>query len=120
MKVPAKMILLRNTAIAVACALCLPLFASAAEKVSMWVDENGVTHFSNRQFAPEHAEEVTIEKTNAMDVPEPATESASSASSGSGRWSKIDLPPKQNPKGRRPMRESLYTGRKHQQNRHYR
>jgi hypothetical protein len=105
---------LKRSLLATLCILGCTLTANAAEKVSMWVDENGVTHFSNRQFAPENAEELTIKSTNGMDVPEPASTVAPTPSSGAAKWTKVELPAKQNPKGRRPMHESLYTGRKHQ------
>jgi hypothetical protein len=82
----------------------------AQERVSMWVDEDGVTHFSNRQFAPPEAQEITVSPANGMVKPEGP---APSSSSGGPNWSKITLPPKQNPKGWRSRGESIYTGRKH-------
>jgi len=85
--------------------------AFAGESVSRWVDENGVTHFSNGQFAPANAEEITVGAANGMDVPAVAP---SARQSSGPTWSKISMPAKQNPKGWRPRRESIYTGRRHQ------
>ena len=54
-------------------ALCAPIFASSsfANEVVKWVDENGVTHFGNAQFAPPGSgQAVTIEHANAMDAPD--------------------------------------------------
>ncbi len=54
-------------------ALCMPFFASLslANEVVKWVDENGVTHFGNAQFAPPGSgEAVRIEHANGMDVPD--------------------------------------------------
>lgn len=87
--------------------------AFAAESISRWVDENGVTHFSNGQFAPANAEQITVDAANGMDVP--AVVPSARQSSGP-TWSKISMPPKQNPRGWRPKRESIYTGRRHQTN----
>ena len=44
-----------------------------AGEVTKWVDESGVTHFGNPQFAPAGAgEAVTLRPANGMDVPDMA------------------------------------------------
>ncbi len=44
--------------------------SAAADEIVRWVDENGVTHFGNAQFAPQGAgERVEIQDANGMDVP---------------------------------------------------
>ena len=56
-------------------ALCAPVYAASsfAGEISKWVDENGVTHFGNAQFAPAGGgETVAIEPANGMDVPDMA------------------------------------------------
>lgn len=54
-------------------ALCLSMLASKsfANDVVKWVDEHGVTHFGNAQFAPPGSgESVMVEDANAMDAPD--------------------------------------------------
>ncbi len=42
----------------------------AADEIVKWVDENGVTHFGNAQFAPQGAgERVEVHNANGMDAP---------------------------------------------------
>ncbi len=43
---------------------------AVAAEVVRWVDENGVTHFSERYLAEAPATEVKVSKTNGMDVPD--------------------------------------------------
>ena len=44
--------------------------ANAAE-IAKWVDEHGVTHFGNPQFAPAtQSEKVEVQPANAMDAPD--------------------------------------------------
>lgn len=53
-----------------ALALCMPFLSDSAfaGDVVKWVDQNGVTHFGDAQFAPaEGAEKITIGPTNPMD-----------------------------------------------------
>ena len=53
-----------------AMALCAPVISStaAADEVVKWVDEDGITHFGNAQFAPSGAGEmVNIKPANGMD-----------------------------------------------------
>ena len=90
-----------------------------SETVSRWVDENGVTHFGNPQFAPASADAVTIKPTNGMDKVTPAATSNSAARTGPAT-AVIRMAPKRNKKGWRSRNESIYTGRKHSANRQYR
>ena len=56
----------------IALVLCAPVYAqqSIAGEVVKWVDEDGVTHFGNAQFAPAGGgEAVKIERANGMAVP---------------------------------------------------
>lgn len=79
---------------ALACAAGLWAGPAVAAKIVSWVDENGVTHFGDPQFAGPNAETVEVEETNGMDVPTDVPESRSNA-----RMYKIDKAPKQNKKG---------------------
>jgi hypothetical protein len=93
---------------------------AGAETVARWVDENGVTHFGNPQFAPAHADSVHVREANGMDKPEAPTRLTNPEARTGPATSVITVPPKQNKKGWRPRGESLYTGRKHSANRTYR
>ena len=94
-----------------------PMGRTAADvSISRWVDEQGVTHFTNSQFAPASASSVDIQRTNRMDVPTGSTAVSNGKTSTGPVFSKISLPPKKNPKGWRSRNESVYTGRKHQTN----
>lgn len=84
-----------------------------AEPIARWVDEDGITHFGDRQFAPSTAETIEISRPNGMAVPE----TSGVGSSNGPRWTKLTLPPKQNRKGWRSRGASTYGGRKHQSNR---
>jgi hypothetical protein len=85
----------------------------AAATVARWVDENGVTHFSDTGFAPATAQAVDVQPTNRMDAPVVAAPSSTAGGNSGPTFTKISLPPKQNKKGWRPRRESIYTGRRH-------
>ena len=57
----------------IALALCASSMStlSFADEVVRWVDEDGVTHFGNAQFAPAGSgEKITLANANAMDVPD--------------------------------------------------
>ena len=44
--------------------------SAAADEIVRWVDENGVTHFGNAQFAPQgEGERVEVQRANGMDAP---------------------------------------------------
>jgi hypothetical protein len=47
--------------------------------IATWVDENGVTHFGNSQFAPANASTVAVAPANGMDVPAAVPSSSSDA-----------------------------------------
>ena len=68
----------------------------SAEEIARWVDDQGVTHFGDTQFAPENASMVNIKSANRMDVP-PNT--LASSNSDGPTWTVIDRAPKQNKKG---------------------
>ena len=89
-----------------------------ADTISRWVDAEGVTHFGDVQFAPAGAATVVVRPANGMEVPE-GTDGRSHTANGP-HWTRLSLPPKHNKKGWRSRGESLYTGRKHRQNRTYR
>lgn len=98
-----------------AAALLLPgALVSADDGIRRWVDVQGVTHFTDEQFAPPHSESVHLEPANGMVAPRSPL---SVPTDGRPSWTLIALPEKRNAKGWRPRRESLYTGRKHQDNR---
>ncbi|MCR9262170.1 MAG: DUF4124 domain-containing protein [Pseudomonadaceae bacterium] len=60
----------RYTGAVFAVVLCCSPVAYAGE-VATWVDNNGVTHFGNPQFAPPgEAESVSVKPANGMDVVE--------------------------------------------------
>ena len=63
---------IRKKALIAASVLCVVAWVTAAtgKEVRMWVDENGVTHFTDEQFAPHEAEAVELKKANGMDVPD--------------------------------------------------
>ena len=43
---------------------------AAADEIVKWVDDNGVTHFGNAQFAPQgEGERVEVHNANGMDAP---------------------------------------------------
>ena len=45
--------------------------AAQAAEIAKWVDEDGVTHFGNPQFAPPaDSEKITVQDANAMEVPD--------------------------------------------------
>jgi hypothetical protein len=94
--------------------LILTASSAMADTIARWVDEDGVTHFGNRQFAPPGAETIKLDAANGMDPP---AATATGRSSNGPHWTKLTLPRKQNPKGWRSRHDSLYTGRKHQTNR---
>ena len=80
--------------------LCALLFSSiaSAEDVVKWVDEQGITHFSNAQFAPAgRASEVNLHPANAMDVPD--TSSLGQAGRTSGRVAVLKRTHVSNPRG---------------------
>lgn len=59
---------IRYAVIIIAGALCWSPLVAATE-VATWVDEQGVTHFGNAQFAPPGAaESVVVPAVNGMDV----------------------------------------------------
>ena len=93
--------------------LGISLSALADERIVRWVDADGITHFSDGQFAPAGAARVEIKPTNQMDAPVYTSHSRSQPKGRGPSVSVISLAPKQNVKGWRPRRESLYTGRKH-------
>ncbi len=69
--------------------------AMAEESVASWVDDQGVTHFGNPQFAPDSAKMLEVADTNRMDIPK----NAPADTANGPTWSVIELAPKQNKKG---------------------
>ena len=70
---------------------------SSAEAIARWVDDEGVTHFGNPQFAPGDPDEVMlvdVQPANAMVVPQYTAES-----SGRPRIVVIKKKGKSNPRG---------------------
>ncbi len=78
------MIVAKTTALAAALSIVAMLSMAAAGQafadshIATWVDENGVTHFGNTQFAPSNAESVEVAPANGMDVPAAVPRSSSS------------------------------------------
>ena len=92
----------------VAGALLLATFSTngQAGDIARWVDENGVTHFGNPQFAPGAPEDVMLVKVqpaNRMVVPTAVPESHRAA----GRITVVKKKAKSNPRGWRGYRKSL-------------
>ena len=69
--------------------------AMAEESIASWVDDQGVTHFGNRQFAPDNAKMLEVADTNRMDIPK----NVPADTSNGPTWSVIEQAPKQNKKG---------------------
>ena len=65
--------------------------------IATWVDENGVTHFGNSQFAPANARSVDVAPANGMDVP--AAVSSSGRQSGQPAMVAIKKKPNRQTKG---------------------
>ena len=86
--------------------------SALADDIARWVDDKGVTHFSNTGLAPTDAQRLEVGRTNGMEAPVAPTKEFRRGSRN-GNWTKLTLPEKKNKKGWRPRRESLYTGRKH-------
>lgn len=82
--------------------------AVAAEAVARWVDADGITHFSDRQFAPAHADVQRVDSANGMASP-PGTGTDVSRADGPV-WTLISLPPKHNPNGWRGKGEGPRSG----------
>ena len=81
--------------------------ATAGEPIARWVDENGVTHFGDAQFAPAEAELQSVAPANGMHAPSVVTRASSSQAAS---WSVISLPPKKNPIGWRARGEGVKHG----------
>lgn len=80
--------------------------AMADQSVASWVDDQGVTHFGNVQFAPDNAKLLQVADANRMDVPKNVpTDSATGPT-----WSVIEQAPKQNRKGWRAKGEGPQNG----------
>ena len=77
------------------------------EEVARWVDDQGVTHFGNTQFAPEDASLLKVKPANGMDVP---LNLSSKPAVGGPTWTVIDKAPKQNKKGWRSKGEGPQNG----------
>ena len=94
-----------------ALALCLTAVlgsAHAAEnKVVMWTDAAGVTHFGDAQFAPAKATEVDVAPANGMTAPD---NTPTSGHSSGPVWTVIDQAPKQNRIGWRAKSEGPKNG----------
>jgi hypothetical protein len=69
-------------------------FAAAGEIVR-WVDENGVTQFTDPQLAAAPATSVDVQPANGMIVPQGAPASTATGPS----FTKISKPPKKNKRG---------------------
>ncbi|MDH3641218.1 MAG: DUF4124 domain-containing protein [Gammaproteobacteria bacterium] len=69
-------------------------FAAAGEIVR-WVDENGITQFTDPQLAAAPATTVEVQPANAMDVPT----AAPARTTGRPAFTKISKPPKKNKRG---------------------
>lgn len=81
--------------------------AALGEEIARWVDDQGVTHFGNTQFAPVDASLLKVKPANGMDVP--LNVSSKPAVSGP-TWTRIDKAPKQNKKGWRSKGEGPQNG----------
>ncbi len=89
--------------------------ASSAQDIARWVDEKGVTHFGNPQFAPEKNAGVTLVKvhpTNGMDVPEVANAQASARP----RIMVVKKKAKSNPRGWQGYQRNKYGNNKGKRN----
>lgn len=75
-------------------AVALAQFAAAGEIVR-WVDENGVTQFTDPQLAAAPATTVDVQPANAMVVPTGAPTSTATGPS----FTRISKPPKKNKRG---------------------
>ncbi|MGI9328625.1 MAG: DUF4124 domain-containing protein [Pseudomonadales bacterium] len=82
--------------------------ASAADIVR-WVDENGVTHFTEKYLAQAPATTVAVHKTNGMDVPDA---SSVPSSTGGAQFRKISKSPKKNKDGWRGYQKQNRYNRK--------
>ena len=97
------MIVAKTTALAAALSIVAVLSMAAAgqacadSRIATWMDENGVTHFGNTQFAPTNAESVEVAPANGMDVP--ATAPSSGSSNGKPSMVAIRKKPNRQTKG---------------------
>ncbi len=92
------------------CVILVPSFASADEVVK-WVDENGVTHFGNPQFAPSgQGRVVEVPPANAMDVPDTTTLGRQAAAKNMNMVV-LDRPTMENPRGWRGYNKRHRRGR---------
>jgi hypothetical protein len=72
-------------------------------EIVKWVDEDGITHFGNPQFAPpEKAEAVEVHPANAMDVPDASH--VPSAKRTGRQYVELKKPGKKNKRGWRGYR----------------
>lgn len=80
-----------------------------ATEVYRWVDENGVTHFTEAAFANSNAQRQRVASANGMDVPD-----ASSLDNGPGRpsFTKISKAGKKNKDGWRGHQRRNRVGRR--------
>jgi hypothetical protein len=69
--------------------------SAAATEIVRWVDESGVTQFTDRQFSPGPATVVDVNPANGMAVPT----GAPTRKSGPKPVARIGIPPKQNKRG---------------------
>jgi hypothetical protein len=93
-----------------ALALCLMAGLGTAQaaddKIARWTDEDGITHFSDVQFAPASAARVDVTPTNGMTAP---TDVPTSTSTGPV-WTVIDQAPRQNKVGWRSKSQGPRSG----------
>jgi hypothetical protein len=76
--------------------------SAAATEIVRWVDESGVTQFTDRQFSPGPATVVDVQPANAMAVPTGAPR----RKSGPKPVARIGIAPKQNKRGWHGYRRS--------------
>jgi hypothetical protein len=101
----------RRAAGALAAGLAILLAAQgvvADDAVARWIDADGVTHFSDRQFAPAHADVQRIESANGMTTP--LGNDTGVRRADGPVWTLISLPPKHNPNGWRSKGEGPRSG----------
>ena len=80
---------------------------AADDTIARWVDADGVTHFGNLQFAPQHATRISMAPVNGMDVPEQVPDTSSA---GGPVWTVIDRQPPQNRIGWRSKSQGPASG----------
>ena len=91
--------MLRKYMFALAISVAFLPSMAIADEVVRWVDENGVTHFGNPQFAPAgEGQAVRVAPANGMDVPDTGVLGRQSASKNMN-MTVLERPTMENPRG---------------------